>query len=105
MVEETLKVPARRLDAQLHPDPPPGGKVVLRIKRREDASTAERWEEFEVPYKPGMNVITCLMEIQRNPVTRDGKKTTPVAWDSSCLEEVCGACSMLVNGRARQACT
>lgn len=23
----------------------------------------------------------------------------------SCLEEVCGACSMVINGKARQACT
>ena len=47
------------------------------------------------------------MEIQRNPVDgKDGKKTTPVAWESSCLEEVCGACSMVINGGdTRQACT
>ena len=29
----------------------------------------------------------------------------PVAWECNCLEEVCGACTMLVNGRVRQACT
>jgi succinate dehydrogenase / fumarate reductase iron-sulfur subunit len=38
-------------------------------------------------------------------MTADGKKTTPVAWDCNCLEEVCGACTMLVNGRTRQACS
>jgi succinate dehydrogenase / fumarate reductase iron-sulfur subunit len=52
-----------------------------------------------------MNVISCLQEIQRNPVTADGKTTTPVAWDSSCLEEVCGACTMVINGQARQSCS
>jgi succinate dehydrogenase / fumarate reductase iron-sulfur subunit len=52
-----------------------------------------------------MNVISCLQEIQKNPVTADGKKTTPVVWDSNCLEEVCGACSMLVNGKPRQSCS
>jgi succinate dehydrogenase / fumarate reductase iron-sulfur subunit len=45
------------------------------------------------------------MDIQKNPVTADGRKTTPVTWESSCLEEVCGACSMLVDGRVRQGCT
>src|SRR5699024_4938544 len=34
-----------------------------------------------------------------------GEKTTPVTWDMSCLEEVCGACSMVINGNARQSCT
>ena len=33
------------------------------------------------------------------------EKTTPVAWDMNCLEEVCGACSMVINGRPRQSCT
>ena len=28
-----------------------------------------------------------------------------VAWDCSCLEEVCGACTMVINGRVRQACS
>jgi hypothetical protein len=30
---------------------------------------------------------------------------TPVVWDMNCLEEVCGACSMVINGRARQSCS
>ena len=38
---------------------------------------------------------------------QDGRRkaVAPVAWDCNCLEEVCGACTMLVNGRTRQACT
>ncbi len=27
------------------------------------------------------------------------------SWEMSCLEEVCGACSMVINGKPRQACT
>jgi succinate dehydrogenase / fumarate reductase iron-sulfur subunit len=62
------------------------------------------WEEFEVRVTEGMNVIGALKEIRKNPVTVDGKKTTPPVWDESCLEEICGACTMLINGRPRQAC-
>ena len=62
-------------------------------------------EEFEVPYRPNMNVISALMEIRRNPVNKKGEKTTPVIWDMNCLEEVCGACSMVINGRPRQSCS
>jgi succinate dehydrogenase / fumarate reductase iron-sulfur subunit len=80
-------------------------KVHLRIRRRRDPSSAPYWEEFRVPYRAAMNVISCLQEIQRDPVTADGKKTTPVVWDSACLEEVCGACTMIVNGRVRQSCS
>lgn len=45
------------------------------------------------------------MEIQKNPIAKGGRKTTPVAWEQGCLEEVCGSCSMLVNGIPCQACT
>jgi succinate dehydrogenase / fumarate reductase iron-sulfur subunit len=80
-------------------------RVVLRIKRQDGPTAPSRWEEFQLPYKPRMNVISALMDIRRNPVTVDGKKTTPIFWDCNCLEEVCGACSMIVNGKVRQACS
>ncbi len=80
-------------------------KVTLRIKRQAGPDAETYWQEFEVDYKPGMNVISCLQEIQRRPVTKQGEKTTPVVWDAACLEEVCGACSMVINNRVRQSCS
>jgi succinate dehydrogenase / fumarate reductase iron-sulfur subunit len=79
--------------------------IELKIKRQDHPGEAPRWEEFSLPYRKDMNVISCLMDVQRNPVTKQGKKTTPVVWDCSCLEEVCGACTMLVNGKVRQSCS
>jgi succinate dehydrogenase / fumarate reductase, iron-sulfur subunit len=76
-------------------------QTVIRIER----SHPHRWEEFHVERRPNSNVISVLMQIQRNPVTADGKKTTPPAWDAACLEEVCGSCTMNINGKVRQACT
>lgn len=63
------------------------------------------WEEFELPLRAGENVISGLMEIQKNPVNRKGEKVKPIVWEMGCLEEVCGSCSMLVNGYPRQSCT
>lgn len=63
------------------------------------------WEEFELEYMSMSNVISSLMEIQKNPINKNGQKVTPVAWEQGCLEEVCGSCSMLVNGKPRQSCT
>jgi len=79
--------------------------VRLIITRQQSQDSKPYTEEFEVPYRPGMNVISALMEIQRNPVNAKGEKTTPVVWESNCLEEVCGACSMVINGKPRQACS
>ena len=78
--------------------------IEIRILRQDGPTSASRWEVFSLPYQPNMNVISCLMEIQKNPVTRDGGKTSPPAWEQNCLENVCGSCSMLVNGRPAQAC-
>jgi succinate dehydrogenase / fumarate reductase iron-sulfur subunit len=79
--------------------------IELRIKRQAGPDQPSYWEEFKLPYRQGANIISCLMEIQRNPITAEGKRTTPVVWDCNCLEEVCGACTMVINGHARQSCS
>ncbi len=81
--------------------------VHLKIRRQDgpDQGNSRRWEEFKVPYLPQMNIISALQQIQKNPATVEGKKVAPVSWESSCLEEVCGACTMVINGRVRQACS
>jgi len=82
-------------------------KVRLKIKRQDGPARLDtrRWEEFSVDWKPQMNVISALMEIRKHPKTVDGKSVAPVVWESVCLEEVCGSCTMIVNGKVRQSCT
>ncbi|WP_188206630.1 succinate dehydrogenase iron-sulfur subunit [Alkalibacillus aidingensis] len=74
------------------------------IQRKDDPDSESYKEEFLIPYRPSMNIISVLMEIRQNPVNKDGEPTSPVQWDMNCLEEVCGACSMVINGKAQQAC-
>lgn len=80
-------------------------KVRLIISRQDGPDTTPYEEVFEVPYRQNMNVISALMEIRRNPVNIKGETTSPPQWEMNCLEEVCGACSMVINGKPRQACT
>lgn len=84
---------------------PNGKTVIIKIKRQASPESAPYWEEFALPWKPGMNVISAMMDIAANPVTRDGKPSRPITYDSNCLEEVCGSCAMRINGRARMACS
>ena len=79
--------------------------VIIKIKRQASPQSEPYWEEFALPWKPGMNVISAMMDIAANPITRDGKPSRPITYDSNCLEEVCGSCAMLINGRARMACS
>src|SRR4051812_5934753 len=79
--------------------------VKFEIKRQSGPDGPVVWDKFELPYRPGMNVISSLRDIAANPTTTDGRASTPVTYDSNCLEEVCGSCAMLINGKTRMACS
>lgn len=77
----------------------------VRILRQDAPGQRSYWQRFRVPYGPEMNVISVLQRIAADAKTIDNQPTSPVAWDCNCLEEVCGACTMVINGRVRQACS
>lgn len=77
----------------------------LKIQRRDNEEGAVRWETFELAYRRNLNIISALMDVRKNPVTVEGKQTTPPVWDMSCLEQVCGICTMLIDGKVRQSCS
>src|SRR4051794_8648873 len=77
----------------------------VRVLRQEAPGEPSYWERHSVPYETDMNCISVLMKIAAQSRTVEGKSVPPVAWDCNCLEEVCGACTMVINGRVRQACT
>jgi succinate dehydrogenase / fumarate reductase iron-sulfur subunit len=77
----------------------------VRVLRQDAPGQPSYWERHTVNYEHDMNVISVLQRIAARARTADGRHVAPVAWDSNCLEEVCGACTMLINGRVRQACS
>ena len=79
--------------------------IKVEIKRQSTPDATATTEKFEIPYRPGMNITSLLGEIALNPVDVSGKPTTPITYDSNCLEEICGSCAMLINGKARMACS
>jgi len=79
--------------------------ITVRILRQDGPGQRNYWETHRVPYEREMNVVSVLQKIAAQSRTVEGKQVTPVAWDCGCLEEICGACTMLINGRVRQACT
>lgn len=77
----------------------------VRVLRQDGPGQEPYWQLFDVPREPDMNVISVLQRIAAISETVDGKKVAPVAWDCGCLEEVCGSCTMVINGKVRQSCT
>jgi succinate dehydrogenase / fumarate reductase iron-sulfur subunit len=79
--------------------------IKFQVKRQLSPKDKPFWEDYEMDYRPSLNVITLLMEQNAYPTKRCGSKSTPVSYSANCLEEVCGACTMKINGEVRQACT
>src|SRR6478735_9326121 len=77
----------------------------VRVLRQDAPGEPSYWERHTVKYEPDMNVISVLQRIAARATASDGKKVAPVAWDCNCLEEVCGACTMVINGKVRQSCS
>ena len=79
--------------------------VELRIRRQDTPSSAPYWQVFAAPVRERDNVISVLMQLRERPVTTDGERVAPVAFEHNCMEEVCGACAMLINGVPRPSCS
>jgi succinate dehydrogenase / fumarate reductase iron-sulfur subunit len=85
--------------------PPKARTFTVKVKRQATPDAPAHEESFAIPYRPNMNITSVLGEIALNPVTTDGKSSTPISYDSNCLEEICGSCAMLINGKAMMACS
>ena len=79
--------------------------IDIRIRRQDTPDTPPYWQAFSLPYREGHNIVSTLMAIREHPFTQEGRRVEPVVWEFNCMEEVCGACSMVINGRVRQACS
>ena len=62
------------------------------------------WEEFELNLKPYYNIISALMDIQKTPINRKGKKCSPSPGnkDVSKKSAALAPCSSM-GGRAKDA--
>jgi succinate dehydrogenase / fumarate reductase iron-sulfur subunit len=85
--------------------PVPTTPIEVRIRRQDKPDSAPYWQSFTIPYKPNMNITSVFQAIALDPRTVDGKAATPINYDAACLEEVCGSCTVVINGHVRQACS
>ena len=49
-------------------------KVRIIVERQDGPDKKPYNQEFEVDYRPGLNIVAALMEIQKNPVTVDARR-------------------------------
>ena len=88
-----------------HPSGSRPKSIDVKILRQDGPGQSSYYERHRIPYQSDMNVISVLQTIAAQAKTAEGKGVSPVAWDCNCLEEVCGACTMVINGKVRQSCS
>ena len=78
----------------------------VKILRQKDPGSAQYWQEFECEIRPNLTVAGLLEELDQLPVLKDinGEEASPIEWECSCLQGMCGACAMVINGQPALAC-
>ena len=78
----------------------------IKILRQSSPEAAPRWETFDYSGTRELSVAGLLDHLNyHDDITDDqGRKTTRIAWDCSCLQGICGACAMVINGQPALAC-
>lgn len=79
--------------------------INVRVRRQNAPGEEGYWELHRIEYEPEMNVISLLQRVAAQATNTDGQRVAPVVWECGCLEEVCGSCTMVINGRVRQSCS
>ena len=78
----------------------------VRILRQQMPASEPYWETFEYDGPAENSVAGVLDYINYNDdvVSIEGKRSTRIGWECSCLQGVCGACAMVIDGRPALAC-
>ncbi len=78
----------------------------VKVLRRKSPDTESYWETFDAEVSDDMTVAGLLDYLNYHDDIQDetGKKTSRIGWECSCLQGICGACAMVINGMPALAC-
>lgn len=75
--------------------------VYLKIKRQDSPDVKSYWETFALEYKETDTLLTLLIRLGNDP----GGGHSPVYHEYNCKEEMCGTCTVRVNGKPCLSCS
>ncbi len=82
-------------------------KYILKIRRRERGSETDYFQSFFYePQSESDTAATALESLGKCDTLTDinGEPARKIEWERSCLQQKCGACAMVINGRPQLAC-
>ena len=80
--------------------------MIVRIKRQKGPNETPYWQSFNYDGDMNVTVVTVLNAINYTDDVFDieGKPTSRINWECSCLQGVCGGCAMVINNKPSLAC-
>ena len=81
--------------------------MIVRVKRQDSALSESYYQDFEYSGSGRDTVSHILEKINSEDDLRDrsGNAASGIRWECSCMQKMCGACAMVVNGRPALACS
>ena len=78
----------------------------IKVLRQVSPATEPYWESFDYEGSLETSVAGLLdyLNYHDDIVTDEGKRTTRIGWECSCLQGVCGSCAMVINNVPALAC-
>ena len=78
----------------------------IKILRQKSKDSESYWETFKADVPGDMTIAGLLDHLNFNDdiTTEIGEKTTRIGWECSCMQGMCGACAMVINGVPALAC-
>ena len=78
----------------------------VRVLRQQTPVSEPYWEAFEYDGSADNSVAGVLDYINYHDdvINSEGKRTTRIGWECSCMQGICGACAMVINGSPALAC-
>ena len=78
----------------------------VKVLRRISPETEPYWESFDYdgPMDTSVAGVLDYLNYHDDMVNDKGEKTARIGWECSCLQGVCGACAMVINGKPALAC-
>ena len=84
----------------------PKQKSIVRVKRQQSPDRSPALGRIRADLAPAHerhHLPARYRRMARHAAT--AKPPLPITYDSNCLEEICGSCAMVINGKVRMACS
>ena len=81
--------------------------MLVKIKRQSSPNSASYWQNFKYdgPEHVTVSAVLDALNYTDDLFDIDGNVATRIRWECSCMQSVCGACAMIINGVPALACT